>query len=282
LDKGKLFLVATPIGNLGDITKRAIDVLSAVDVVAAEDTRHTLRLLNSLGLKKTLISFHEHSKKDRADAILEILQEGRDIALVSDAGTPLISDPGCSLVSRAAEEGFEVIPIPGACAPIAALIISGLNTERFVFEGFLPRDGAARKKALGALAREERTAVILESPYRLKDTIKDFCESFGGERRAAVCRELTKVYEQAVRGTLAEIAAYFEGKDVKGEIVIVLEGATILEQEADEETVLAVLQDFINNGGTKKDAVGTTADLLKLNKNKVYRILNKVKTNENK
>ena len=148
MEQGKLYLVATPIGNLGDITRRAVDILTQADVVAAEDTRHTAKLLNSLGLKKAMVSFHEHSKEDKYEKLFALLAEGKDIALVSDAGTPLISDPGSELVLRALQAGIAVIPIPGACSPICALIVSGLPADRFVFEGFLPREGAARKKVL--------------------------------------------------------------------------------------------------------------------------------------
>lgn len=280
LEQGKLYLVATPIGNLGDITRRAVDILTQTDIVAAEDTRHTAKLLNSLGLKKTMISFHEHSKKDKYEKLFAFLAEGKDIALVSDAGTPLISDPGSELVARALEAGITVIPVPGACSPICALIVSGLPTDRFVFEGFLPREGSARKKALQALKEEERTCIILESPFRVKETISDFIKWFGGERKAVICRELTKIYEETLRGTLTELAEILDGKDVKGEIVLVLQGSKKVQTEISEDEIVSILVGYLKNGLTKKDAVIKTALSLNTNKNKVYKILTKLKQND--
>ena len=273
METGKLFLVATPIGNLGDITKRAVDVLTQADVVAAEDTRHTVKLLNSLGLKKAMISFHEHSKQEKYEKLFTLLMEGKNIALVSDAGTPLISDPGSELVAQAVEKGIAVIPIPGACAPVCALIVSGLPADRFVFEGFLPREGALRKKALQGLLEEERTSLILESPFRVKNTVNDFLKWFGGERKAAICREITKIHEEILRGTLDELAAILNEKELKGEIVIVLAGAVKEKLEVTDEEIISTLEHYLKNGETKKYAVINTAQLLNINKNKVYKIL---------
>lgn len=273
MEKGILYLVATPIGNLSDITKRAIDVLSSVDAVAAEDTRHSVRLLNSIGVKNTLISFHEHSKKEKFERLIALLEEGKNLALISDAGTPLISDPGTELVHMAVERGIKVIPIPGACAPISALIVSGLYNGRFVFEGFLPRDGAERKHALEALKNEERTVVILESPHRLKSSLAEFALGFGGDRQAAVCRELTKVYEEVLRGTLAEIAEKLGDREIKGEIVIVLEGAKKSEAVVTDSDICRKLSEYLQNGHTKKEAVAFTAAFLNIPKNRVYKIM---------
>jgi 16S rRNA (cytidine1402-2'-O)-methyltransferase len=273
MEKGVLYLVATPIGNLSDISRRAIDVLSSADAVAAEDTRHTVNLLNSLGVKNTLISFHEHSKKDKFEKLIALLMDGKDLAVVSDAGTPLVSDPGAELVQMAAERGIRVVPIPGACAPISALIVSGLYNGRFVFEGFLPRDGADRKKALRAIRDEERTVVLLESPYRLKSTLAQFAEEFGGERRVAVCRELTKIYEEVIRGRLGEVAEMFAEREVKGEIVVVLEGVVKQEEEISDGAIREKLEEHIRNGRTKKEAVGLTAESFHIPKNRVYKIM---------
>jgi len=273
MEHGNLYLVATPIGNLKDITKRAAEVLASVDAVAAEDTRHSVNLLNSLGIKNTLISFHEHSKKDKFEKLIALLEDGKDLALISDAGTPLVSDPGAELVQMAAERGIKVIPVPGACAPISALIVSGLYNGRFVFEGFLPRDGADRRRALEAIKNEERTVVLLESPHRLKDTLAQFQSEFGGERKAAVCRELTKIYEEIIRGPLCEVAEKINEREIKGEIVIVLEGAIKTVAEISDEEILRKLEECIKNGQTKKEAVAFATAFFHEPKNRVYKIM---------
>ncbi len=224
---GTLYIVATPIGNLADMTDRARQILGQVAVVAAEDTRHTGQLLTSFGLSAPLIALHEHNEADRADALVARLVAGEDVALVSDAGTPLVSDPGYRLVAAAAAAGVRVVPVPGACAAIAALSVAGLPTDRFAFEGFLPPKTAARRTRLQALVAEPRTLVFYESPHRLKETLADLVHVFGGSRRAVVARELTKLHETVYRETLAALAqsAEQDANMLRGECVLVIEGA---------------------------------------------------------
>jgi 16S rRNA (cytidine1402-2'-O)-methyltransferase len=225
---GRLDVVATPIGNLADLSPRAREALAAADVVAAEDTRHTGQLLAALGIARPLVSLHEHNEAGRIESLLERLARGEVIALASDAGTPLISDPGAQLVARAVAAGFAVRPIPGPSAVIAALSVSGLATERFAFEGFLPARAAERRTRLAALAAEPRTLVLFEAPHRIRATLDDLLEVFGGTRRAAVARELTKAFETVYRGSLAELVAQAAAEPnlERGEITLVIEGAT--------------------------------------------------------
>jgi 16S rRNA (cytidine1402-2'-O)-methyltransferase len=223
---GNLFIVATPIGNLGDISARARQTLSDVAVVAAEDTRHSGTLLQHLGLAKSLVSLHEHNEAQRADQLIERLKRGEHIALVSDAGTPLISDPGYGLVRTALAQGIKVIPVPGACAAIVALSAAGLPTDRFAFEGFLPAKASGRRERLEALCKDERTLVFYEAPHRLRDMLDDIALIFG-ERQVVVARELTKQYESFYYGSATELAARAaQDADMnRGEIVIVVAGA---------------------------------------------------------
>jgi len=223
---GNLFLVATPIGNLGDISARARQTLSDVAVIAAEDTRHTGTLLQHLGLAKSLVSLHEHNEAQRANQLIERLKRGEHIALVSDAGTPLISDPGYDLVRAAIAQGIRVIPIPGACAAIVALSAAGLPTDRFAFEGFLPAKASGRRERLEALCNDERTLVFYEAPHRLRETLGDIATVLG-ERRVVVARELTKQYESFYYGSAVELAtrAAQDADMSRGEIVIVVAGA---------------------------------------------------------
>ena len=223
---GRLDVVATPIGNLADLSSRAREALAGADVVAAEDTRHTGQLLAALGLSRPLISVHEHNEMQRVDGLLERLARGEVIALASDAGTPLVSDPGSELVARAAAAGFEVRPIPGPCAVIAALSVSGLPTDRFVFEGFLPAKAGERRTRLAALAREPRTLVLFEAPHRIRETLADLVMAFGGDRRGALARELTKAFESVYRGTLAELEAVArsDANVERGELTLVIAG----------------------------------------------------------
>src|SRR5690606_30354856 len=223
---GALYVVGTPIGNLDDLSPRAREVLGRVSAIAAEDTRRTSGLLSSIGLKKPLIAFHEHNEERRADAVLERLAQGESLALVSDAGMPLISDPGWRLVERAIEAGFDVLSVPGPSAVAAALSVSGLPTDRFVFEGFLPRKAHARDARLKALVAEERTLVLFESVHRLGETLPALVRIFGAERRACAARELTKLHEQVFRGTLEEIERALGAEiPLLGEFVLVLAGA---------------------------------------------------------
>jgi 16S rRNA (cytidine1402-2'-O)-methyltransferase len=234
--KGRLQVVATPIGNLADLTARAREALAAADVVAAEDTRHTGALLQALGIAKPLVSLHQHNESQRAGALLERLTEGETVALVSDAGTPLLSDPGYELVRRAAAGGFEVTVIPGVSAITAALAVAGLPADRFCFEGFLPARAGERRAALAALAHERRTLVFFEAPHRIAATLADMASELGSTRDAVVARELTKAHETLYRGTLAELAqrAQEDANVARGEITLVVRGAAAADTDVDE------------------------------------------------
>ncbi len=221
--QGNLFVVATPIGNLSDITFRAIEVLRSVDFIAAEDTRTSSVLLKHYGISKPLLSFHSHSKASRTNEILQRIADGSSAALITDAGTPGISDPGYSLVRDAVESGVNVVPIPGAAAFVAALSSSGLRTDRFVFEGFLPLK-KGRQKKLYRLSEETRTIVFYESPHRIEKTLKDLQKYFG-DRRCVVARELTKVHESYYRGTLSSVSELIPTSEMRGEFVVIVEGS---------------------------------------------------------
>ncbi len=226
-DQGVLYVVATPIGNLGDISQRALDTLASVDRIAAEDTRHSGRLLSHFGIQKPLLALHEHNETARLEQLLSLLQAGESLALISDAGTPLISDPGFKLVRALREQGIRVIPIPGASALIAALSVSGLPTDRFVFEGFLSAKTKARQDQLHALVNEQRTLIFYESSHRIGDLLRDLGLVFGPARPAVIARELTKLYEQVVDGSLADLAQWLEqrAEHQKGEFVVIVQGA---------------------------------------------------------
>lgn len=223
--RGILYVVATPIGNLGDVTLRSLDVLRAVAVVAAEDTRLTRRLWARHGIETPLLSYHAQSPVSRRTELLERLERGQDVGLVTDAGTPLVSDPGGELVSEWAERGGAVVPIPGASAVLAALVASGIPAPRWGFDGFLPRSGSERKRRLARIAADDRATVLFESPGRTAATLRDLAAACGGERRAAVARELTKRHEEVRRGTLAELAASAAETPPRGEVTIVISGA---------------------------------------------------------
>jgi 16S rRNA (cytidine1402-2'-O)-methyltransferase len=275
---GTLFIVATPIGNLSDITERARQTLARVAVVAAEDTRHTGQLLSQYGVSVPMFALHEHNEADRADALVARLVGGEDVALVSDAGTPLVSDPGYRLVAAAAAAGVRVVPLPGACAAIAALSVAGLPTDRFVFEGFLPSKTAARRARLSELVSEARTLVFYESPHRLKDALVDCREVFGADRRAALARELTKLHETIYRGTLGELTlqATQDPNMARGECVLVIEGEPVRTDDLDlsryddvlrrlcAHAPLAVVADTVSElTGLRRNAVYERALLLK-------------------
>lgn len=224
--RGRLYVVGTPIGNVDDLSPRARDVLAKADVIAAEDTRATLRLLSRIGVESRLIAYHEHNETERVPALLEQLASGKSVALVSDAGTPLISDPGWRLVNAAQAAGVVVVPVPGPSAVIAALSAAGLPTDHFVFEGFLPRREQARAERLESLKREPRTIVFFEAVHRIAATLSAMCDTFGGERRAAIARELTKTHEQIATGTLAELSAQLGTRiPLLGEFALVVAGA---------------------------------------------------------
>ncbi|HEY3655881.1 MAG TPA: 16S rRNA (cytidine(1402)-2'-O)-methyltransferase [Steroidobacteraceae bacterium] len=224
---GRLYVVATPIGNLGDLSPRARATLESCSLIAAEDTRHTGSLLKAFGVKTPLVSLHDHNEQQRAPDLIARMQGGASIALVSDAGTPAISDPGFDLVRAAAAAGIEVVAVPGPCAAVAALSIGGLPTDRFCFEGFLPARGSARRARLDQLKAEPRTLVFYESPHRVVETLEDCAAAFGAARPATVAREITKLYETTYRGTLSELAARAaaDGDFIRGEIVLLVGGA---------------------------------------------------------
>ena len=267
---GTLYLIATPIGNLGDLSPRAATVLESADFVAAEDTRVTMKLLSHLGLKKTMVSYHEHNKASAGPAILARLLAGESCALATDAGTPAISDPGEDLVRLCAESGVAVQAVPGCCALISALAVSGLPTGRFAFEGFLPSNKAQRRERLQGLLGEERTLIFYEAPHRLRAMLDDLLAAFG-DRRVALCRELTKLHEETMRTTLAQAVEWYREKEPRGEYVLVLEGAEQREEGAVtlERGVELVLERRAR-GERMKDAVRQVASDTGLARNELY------------
>jgi 16S rRNA (cytidine1402-2'-O)-methyltransferase len=226
IQAGTLYVVATPIGNLGDLTARAREVLAAVSAICAEDTRHTRQLLGAVGIERPLLALHEHNEADMAWKLVERLRGGDSLALVSDAGTPLVSDPGYRLVREVRAAGLRVSPVPGACAAVAALSVAGIPSDRFCFEGFLPAKGSARRERLAELAKETRTLVFYESSHRIEESLADMVAAFGGEREAALARELTKLFETVLGDSLAGIAAQVaeDANQRKGEFVLVVRG----------------------------------------------------------
>lgn len=268
---GILYLVPTPIGNLGDISPRMADTMAQADFIAAEDTRVSLKLLNHLGLKKPLISYHRHNTEAGGQAVLERLLAGESCALVTDAGTPAISDPGQELVARCAERGVEVIAIPGPCALVTALAVSGQPTDRFTFEGFLPMNKKNRKGQLDSLRGEERTMVFYEAPHKLTATLADLADAFGEERPISLCRELSKLHEEVRRTTIGQALDWYKENPPKGEFVLVVRGAEPApEQEATMEDGLARVEVLRRQGASLKDAVKQTARELGLSKNELY------------
>lgn len=271
---GKLYLCATPIGNLGDVSARCLEVLSSADLVAAEDTRRTLQLLNHFGITKPLTSYHEHNKREKGEYIISLLKDGKNVALVSDAGTPAISDPGEDMVRLCIENGVEVTSVPGPVAAINALILSGLNTSRFAFEGFLSVNKRHRREHLDSIKNDTRTLIFYEAPHKLKNTIADMQSAFGGERRIALARELTKIHEEILRFTLDEAAAYYEENAPRGEYVIIVEGAAEKREEAENEweniPVKEHVDKYIAEGMTVKDAIKTAAVDRNVPKREVY------------
>ena len=268
---GMLYLVPTPIGNLGDISTRCRETLENADFIAAEDTRVSLKLLNHLGIKKSLVSYYEHNKAFKGDKIVERILAGETCALVSDAGSPAISDPGEDLVKQCAAAGITVCAIPGPCAVITALSISGQATGRFCFEGFLSTAKKSRREHLESLKKEQRTMIFYEAPHKLVTTLEDMAEAFGGDRSISLCRELTKLHEEVVRTTLAEAVAKYTENPPKGEFVLVVAGAPAEEKEiASEEDAAAHVAALMAQGLSRKDAIKQTAKDLDLPKIVVY------------
>lgn len=268
---GTLYLVATPIGNLGDFSPRAVETLETVDFIAAEDTRVSVKLLNHFEIKKPMVSYHEHNQASAGQAILNRLLGGESCALVTDAGTPAVSDPGEGLVQLCAQAGVEVLSIPGCCAAVNALAVSGLPTRRFTFEGFLSVNKKERRAHLESLRGEQRTMLFHEAPHKLRATLQDLKDTFGPQRRIALCRELTKLHEETMRTTLEEAVAYYAENAPKGEYVLVVAGAEPEDAPAVslEEAVEEVLRLREDGVGTK-DAVRQVAKATGLSRNELY------------
>ena len=267
---GVLSVVATPLGNLEDITARALRVLRECDLIAAEDTRVTRKLLAHFDIHTRLVSYHSHSSGTKTDALLAALAAGQWVALVSDAGTPGISDPGVELIAAAIAAGVRVEPVPGPSAIIAAVVASGLPTARFVFEGFLPRNRSAYRERVAAVAREPRTVVLYEAPTRLVETLGDLAQAAGSDRRVAVGREITKKFEEFRRGTLDEVAAHFRAHPARGECVVVLEGGTEAADEESPQDPEALLRAALARGLSARDAARDVARTTGLPRSAVY------------
>lgn len=267
--KGKLYVVATPIGNLEDITLRAIRVLQSIDLIAAEDTRHTLKLLNHLEITKPLISYHRHNEEIKTEILMEKLAEGETIALVSDAGTPGISDPGEVIIKKCIEKQIDVIPIPGACAMINALIASGIDTKEFYFFGFLPLNKKLRKNKLEEIKNSEKTIILYEAPHKLMTTLKEL-EPILEERQVVLARELTKIHEEFIRGAITEIIK--KAENLKGEIVLILEGNKNkkIENNFENMSLEEHYKLYQQQGLEKKEIIKKIAKDKKMNKNEIY------------
>ena len=275
IEGGMLYLVATPIGNLADLSSRAIKVLSEVDFIAAEDTRNSRRLLTALGISKPMLSYHDHNRRERGEEIATRLKGGESCALITDAGTPGISDPGEDMVALCAEEDIPVTLIPGPCAAINALVLSGLPAGKFVFEGFLSAKSGERKAALRELADEKRSIIFHEAPHKLRATLDDMCEIMGEDRRIALCRELTKLNEEIIRTTLGGAVALYSEKEPRGEYVLVLEGA----KQADgvefwtNMTEREHVDFYLSQGMSKNEAIKAAAHDRGVHKSEIYKLV---------
>ena len=268
---GMLYLVPTPIGNLGDISPRCRETLEAADFIAAEDTRVSLKLLNHLGIRKSLVSYHQHNQNQKGQGIVERILAGETCALVSDAGSPAISDPGEELVKQCAQAGITVCAIPGPCALVTALSISGQSTGRFCFEGFLSTAKKSRMEHLESLRKETRTMIFYEAPHKLLSTLEDMEKVFGPQRPISLCRELTKLHEEVIRTTLSGVLALYAQQSPKGEFVLVVAGAEPEEKpQATAEEAAALVARLMEQGLSRKDAAKQTAEALGLPKNLVY------------
>lgn len=277
MKQGKVYLVPTPIGNLKDITLRALEVLKAVDIIAAEDTRQTLKLLNYFEIKKSLLSYHQHNEKRKGEEIIDMVKNGKNIAVVTDAGTPGISDPGVILVQKCIENNVEFCVLPGATAITTAVVYSGLDTTKFLFRGFIPRETKDRKILFQEIKESKETLVFYESPHRLLSTL-ELLQNNLGNRKIAACRELTKMHEEIIRGSIQEVLEFFSSKGIKGEFVLVVEGKQ--QDEIDEEnkmlwegtTIEEHISKLINEGLTKKEAIKKVAKDRGIHKNLVYKL----------
>lgn len=275
-DSGTLYIVGTPIGNLKDITLRAIETLQNVDIVLAEDTRQTIKLLNHLNIKKQMISYHRHNESEKINQVVELLDTGKNVALVSDAGMPIISDPGQYLVKYLVENNYKIDTIPGVTAITTAIVKSGIDSTRFAFEGFLSVNKKQRKERLESIINETRTIIFYEAPHKLIYTLKDLY-TYLGDRNVCIARELTKIHEEYIYNKLSEVINRLEVSPIKGEIVIIVEGRS--EQEIKEETnkiyenksYIELVSEYINSGLDKKEAIKKVAKLKGVNKNEVYK-----------
>lgn len=277
VESGVLYLVATPIGNLADLSERAIKVLTDVDFIAAEDTRNSMKLLSYLGISKPMVSYFEHNKRERGEQIAQRLEAGESCALITDAGTPAISDPGEDMVALCAAKGIKVSSIPGPVASITALTLSALPTGRFCFEGFLSVNKAERRQRLHELSNETRTMLFHEAPHKLRATLKDLSSAFGSDRRIALCRELTKLNEEVLRLTLGEAIDYYTDREPRGEYVLVVEGASQSAQATSvplkEGDIASHVQHYIDSGMSKMDAIKQTAKDRGVHKNEIYQAM---------
>ena len=272
-----LYIVSTPIGNLADMTYRAVDVLGAVDRILAEDTRRTGVLCKHYGIGTRLVSAHEHNEAARAEAVVEWLDAGEELALVTDAGTPLVSDPGARLVRAAVEAGHDVVPVPGASALLAALVAAGVETEPFTFFGFLPRSGREREDRLSELAALPHTGVVYESPERLVALLDELAERSDPDRPVVVARELTKLHEEHRRGSLAEVADHYREAGVRGEVVVVLAGGGGVSTAADEAAVEALATALLEEGGRPSTVAKEVARRLGVPRNRAYELVQRLK-----
>ena len=271
---GTLYLVPTPIGNLGDISQRMAQTLEQADFIAAEDTRVSIKLLNHLGLKKPMVTYHRHNTETGGRAVIDRLLAGENCALVTDAGMPAISDPGEELVARCAQQSIPVVTIPGPCALVTALAASGQPTGRFTFEGFLAMNKKNRRTHLDALREEERTMIFYEAPHKLQATLKDLCQTFGADRPVSLCRELTKLHEEIRRTTLGQAEEYYRENPPKGEFVLVVRGAPPKrEEEATLEDGQALVEELMAQGSSQRDAVKQAAKTLGLSRNQLYDVV---------
>ena len=271
-ESGCLYIVATPIGNLGDISQRALAVLAEADLIACEDTRHTQKLLSNFSIKNKTLSLHDHNERDRQDYIADLLKQGKNIALVSDAGTPLISDPGFHIVRYCRQLGLKVTPIPGACAAISALSVAGLSTDRFAFEGFLPAKTGARKNTFQALIQETRTMVFYDAPRRAIDTVEDIVTVLGGERHIVIARELTKTFETVYADSAENLLAWLkqDPNQLKGEMVLIIEGAKVDADTIPEKAIITLK--LLLNEMKPKRACAIAAEIHGVKKNALYDI----------
>ena len=276
MEYGKLYVVPTPIGNLKDITLRAIEVLESVDIIAAEDTRQSLKLLNHFNIRKPMISYHKFNEQNKSESIIELLKDGKNIALVSDAGTPGVSDPGSVIINKCLEESIGYIVLPGATALITSLVYSGLDTTKFIFRGFFPRETKERKKVLEDIIEREETILFYEAPHRLLEALSFICENLGN-RNLAICRELTKIHEEIFRGTIKNAINHFSNKQIKGEIVLVIQGKSkkeIFEEKKAKWENISIKQHIINymeQGKSKKEAIKLVSNERALPKSEVYK-----------